>query len=93
MGPKQKNINVKSKADYEFKPHEIVSDIMQIYLNLGDSDTFCVAVISDGRSYRSDLFPKAIQVLQKIGHTPQMTSDFLALEEKIRVSELCVEIY
>ncbi|XP_050393644.1 ubiquitin conjugation factor E4 A [Patella vulgata] len=84
VGPKQKNFNVKDKNDYEFKPQQIVSDITKIYLNLGDSDEFCQAVCNDGRSYSTDLFPKTVQVLQKIGSDPIMISDFLGLDDKIR---------
>ncbi|ESO87173.1 hypothetical protein LOTGIDRAFT_210561 [Lottia gigantea] len=84
VGPKQKNFNVKDKNDYEFKPQQIVSDICKIYLNLGENDDFCMAVSNDGRSYSTELFPKTIQVLQKIGTDPVVISDFLGLDDKIR---------
>lgn len=85
VGPKQKNFAVKDKNEYEFKPHQIVSDITRMYINLGENDDFCVAVSADGRSFSPDLFPKAVVVLQKIGRPPEVIGDFLALEEKIKV--------
>lgn len=66
VGPKQRNFKVKDKDEYEFKPHETVSDISQIYLNLEEDENFRIAVVSDGRSYSDDLFPKAINVLKKL---------------------------
>ena len=77
---------MKDKSEYEFKPEIIVSDITQIYLNLSDSEDFCKAVSSDGRSYSPELFPKAIHVLQKIGKPPAQISDFQMLHDKISVS-------
>lgn len=85
VGPKQKNFKVKDKNEYEFKPHQIVSDICQIYQNLGGSEEFCIAVSSDGRSYSKDLFPKAIVVLQKINRSPTVIDDFSELDRKIQV--------
>ncbi|XP_071105758.1 ubiquitin conjugation factor E4 A-like [Haliotis cracherodii] len=84
VGPKQRNFNVKDKNEYEFKPQQIVQDITKIYLNLGESEMFCQAVSADQRSYSPELFAKAVQVLQKISTMPQVMSDFLGLEDKIR---------
>lgn len=83
VGPRQRNFKVKDKSEYEFKPDIIVSDITQIYLSLSNSDTFCKAVAGDGRSYSPELFPKAINVLQKIGKSPTHISDFQMLHDKI----------
>ena len=74
VGPKQRNFKVKDKDEYEFKPQQTVSDISQIYLNLEEDLNFCLAVVSDGRSYSDDLFPKAINVLRKI-HKPVIMID------------------
>ena len=86
MGPRQRNFKVKDKDEYEFKPEVIVSDITHIYLNLSNSEDFCKAVSGDGRSYSSELFPKAIHVLQKIGKPPAHISDFQMLHDKLSVS-------
>ena len=82
---------VKDKNEIEFKPHQTVSDIAQIYLNLGDSEAFCLAVCSDGRSYSAELFPKAIHILQKIGKHPDMVEQMDELKEKIEVrTSICM---
>ncbi|XP_053392708.1 ubiquitin conjugation factor E4 A-like isoform X2 [Mercenaria mercenaria] len=83
VGPKQRDLKVKDKNEFEFKPGQLVSDITKIYLNLSDNEEFCKAVSGDGRSYSEDLFQKAIKVLQRIGSTPVLISDFDTLHTKI----------
>lgn len=51
-------MKVQNSEKYEFKPHEFVASISEIYLNLGDSEGFCEAVSRDGRSYSHELFVK-----------------------------------
>lgn len=41
-------------------------DICRIYVNLSESDEFCLAVSQDGRSYSDELFDYAEQVLGKM---------------------------
>lgn len=75
-------------SEYDFKPKEILSDICQIYLNLGGSgehsDKFCSAVASDRRSYSPKLFQQTVKVLQKIG-TADIPSEFEGFATKIEV--------
>lgn len=42
-------------------------EICKIYVNLKDIDDFCLAVSQDGRSYSSNLFDLAEDVLVRIG--------------------------
>nr|XP_006814992.1 PREDICTED: ubiquitin conjugation factor E4 A-like [Saccoglossus kowalevskii] len=67
VGPKMGSLKVKDFSELDFKPQVLVSDICQIYINLGNSDSFCAAVSGDGRSYSDNLFARAIRVLRKIG--------------------------
>ncbi|XP_052772600.1 ubiquitin conjugation factor E4 A-like isoform X2 [Mya arenaria] len=83
VGPKQREIKVKDKNEFEFKPDVLVSDIAKIYLNLSNDEAFCRAVSGDGRSYSPELFPKAVRVLQKICSPPVMISNFESLHTKI----------
>uniref|UniRef100_T1JL90 Ubiquitin conjugation factor E4 A n=1 Tax=Strigamia maritima TaxID=126957 RepID=T1JL90_STRMM len=73
VGPKKKQLKVRDLAEYEFKPHDLVRDICLIYLHLGNSQDFCVAVSRDGRSYSLDLFTQAEQVLSRIGQSALIT--------------------
>lgn len=63
VGPNKKNFKVKDKDEYDFKPDVIVIDICKIYVHLYESDSFCLAVSQDGRSYSPILFPQAEDVL------------------------------
>ncbi|XP_061168185.1 ubiquitin conjugation factor E4 A-like [Saccostrea echinata] len=85
VGPKQRSFNVRDKNEIEFKPQQMVSDITQIYLNLGDNEAFCMAVSADGRSYSPELFQKTTGVLQKIGKSPTMINQVDSLRDKIEV--------
>jgi len=67
VGKKRRQFKVKNLEEVEFHPKEIVSNICDIYLNLGNkSDQFCRAICRDGRSYSADLFQQAINVLSLI---------------------------
>jgi hypothetical protein len=71
-----------------------VSDISQIYLNLEEDLNFCLAVVSDGRSYSDDLFPKAINVLRKI-HKPVIMIDSmqtLHIKNQVNLSK-CTNLF
>lgn len=67
VGPKKKNFKVKDQKEYEFDPAAIVMNICKIYVHLCNSDEFCTAVSSDGRSYSPQLFQLAEDVLARIG--------------------------
>ncbi|PVD37577.1 hypothetical protein C0Q70_00173 [Pomacea canaliculata] len=84
VGPKQREFSVKDREDFEFKPQVILLEIVQIYLNLEKDDTFCVAVLSDERSFTPKLLHQAAKILQKVAQSPQMVSDFSAFEDRIK---------
>nr|KAG5714930.1 hypothetical protein BaRGS_000418 [Batillaria attramentaria] len=84
VGPKQREFSVKDRDEFEFKPHVILMEIVQIYLNLEVDDKFCVAVLSDERSFTPQLLRQASSVLQKISQSPKTIADFLAFEEKLK---------
>lgn len=56
---------MKDKKEFEFDPANTVLEICRIYINLRESDAFCLAVSQDGRSYSPKLFEYAEQVLGK----------------------------
>ncbi|KAI0036443.1 ubiquitin conjugation factor E4 [Vararia minispora EC-137] len=64
-GTRTSELKVKDKAKYHFKPRELLSTIVQVYLNLSDQAEFAQAVASDGRSYRKELFQKAAGICVK----------------------------
>lgn len=58
---------MKNLSQYHFKPQQLVSDIVDIYLNLGEDESFCKAVATDKRSYSPNLFKQSERVLKLIG--------------------------
>ncbi|XP_063973591.1 ubiquitin conjugation factor E4 A [Diachasmimorpha longicaudata] len=67
VGPNKRNWKVKDQKEYEFNPANLVLNICEIYINLGENANFTLAVSQDGRSYRPDLFELADNVLVRIG--------------------------
>ncbi|XP_056648617.1 ubiquitin conjugation factor E4 A isoform X2 [Diorhabda sublineata] len=70
VGPNKKNFKVKDAKEYHFDPADTVLEICKIYVNLKESDAFCLAVSQDGRSYSPNLFSLAEDVLLRIGGGP-----------------------
>ena len=59
VGPKCQDLIVKDPEKLKFSPKLLLSDILQIFLNLSDQAEFVRAVAGDGRSYRKELFERA----------------------------------
>ncbi|KAL8579420.1 hypothetical protein ACOMHN_026785 [Nucella lapillus] len=83
VGPKQREVSVKDRDEYEFSPKVIVQEITQIFLNLEGSERFCMAVVSDERSFTPTLLPQTAAVLHKVVQNPKTITDFVAFQEKI----------
>ena len=61
---------IKDPDKYNFKPKELLAQICSIYLNMDRGDrkgVFAAAVAADKRSYRSQMFPEAANVLRQFG--------------------------
>ncbi|KAH7915426.1 ubiquitin elongating factor core-domain-containing protein [Hygrophoropsis aurantiaca] len=65
VGPKCQELRVKDPEKYKFSPRELLSDILQVFLNLSDQGEFARAVANDGRSYRKSLFERAAYVAKE----------------------------
>jgi ubiquitin conjugation factor E4 B len=61
-GPKYQNLRVKEPEKLKFSPRDLLSDILQIFLNLSDQEDFVKAVAADERSYREELFENAATI-------------------------------
>jgi len=64
-GDKCKNLKVKDPARYRFNPKDLLSEIVDIYLNLAGQKAFVTACARDGRSYRREVFEKTCGILRK----------------------------
>ena len=65
VGPKCQDLKVKNPEKYKFNPRQLLSDILQVFLNLSDQGEFVKAVAGEGRSYRKELFERAAWIAAK----------------------------
>lgn len=86
VGPKMGELKVKNLSEFHFKPQQLVSDIIDMYLNLGEEESFCRAVATDKRSYSPNLFKQSERVLKLIGRPTSVI--FRLSELATRIEEL-----
>jgi ubiquitin conjugation factor E4 B len=65
VGPKSTNLRVEDPGKYQFHPRSLLGEFVDIFLNLGVSDNFVLAVARDGRSYKPANFDSASRILQR----------------------------
>lgn len=82
-GPKSSNLKVENLQEYNFNPKALLSEIVDIYLNLGEKENFVLAVARDGRSYKPENFLSAAAVMRKWSlKSPEEFSRWSRLLEK-----------
>lgn len=57
---------MKDPEKYNFSPKQLLNLLTDVYLHL-DSDTLVVAVATDDRSYRKELFSQCVRILYNKG--------------------------
>lgn len=63
-GPKAgAELSVANKDKYHFRPIQLLSDFVDIYLHLGYSPVFVEAVAADGRSYKPEVLDRVTRIL------------------------------
>ncbi|OWM64547.1 hypothetical protein CDL15_Pgr020514 [Punica granatum] len=89
VGPQRKSLSLKDPEKYEFRPKELLKQIVRVYVHLarGDAENIFPAAISrDGRSYNEQLFGAAADVLRRIGEDGRVIQEFLDLGAKAKVA-------
>ncbi|KAI0346029.1 hypothetical protein BDW22DRAFT_1353692 [Trametopsis cervina] len=66
-GPRGSNLKVANPEKYKFDPKALLSDILEVFLNLSEQGDFARAVANDGRSYRKELFERAAGIARRTG--------------------------
>ncbi|PIA62963.1 hypothetical protein AQUCO_00200763v1 [Aquilegia coerulea] len=88
-GPQRKSLSLKDPEKYEFRPKELLKQIVRIYIHLarGDRENIFPAAISrDGRSYNEQLFTAAADILRRIGEDGRVIHEFVKLGEKAKAA-------
>lgn len=85
VGPKRSNLIVENPAAYGFNPKQLLSELVDVYLNLKDKENFVFAVARDGRSYKPANFQEATKLLKsrEMKDSAQI-SQWRSLGEKFR---------
>ncbi|KAL2265296.1 hypothetical protein VTJ83DRAFT_6396 [Remersonia thermophila] len=63
-GPKSRTLKVENPEKYFFNPKTLLPELVDIYLNLGDSPSFVEAVAADGRSYKPSTMTATANILR-----------------------------
>ncbi|KAK4245328.1 ubiquitin elongating factor core-domain-containing protein [Corynascus novoguineensis] len=63
-GPKSKTLKVENPEKYFFNPKTLLPELVDIYLNLGSSQSFIEAVAADGRSYKPATMSTTAHILR-----------------------------
>jgi ubiquitin conjugation factor E4 B len=66
-GPKCQDLKVKDPEKYMFRPRQLLSNLLQIFLNLSKEPGFVMALATEGRSYSHSLFDRAAGIARKRG--------------------------
>lgn len=56
-------LNVENREKYHFRPIQLLSDFVEIYLHLGSSPVFVDAVAADGRSFKPEVLDRVTTIL------------------------------
>ncbi|XP_022774537.1 probable ubiquitin conjugation factor E4 [Durio zibethinus] len=89
VGPQRKSLSLKDPEKYEFRPKELLKQIVHIYVHLASGDAkniFPAAISTDGRSYNEQLFSAAAVVLRRIGEDGRIIQDFIELGAKAKAA-------
>jgi len=65
IGPKSLNLKVENPERFNFDPKLLLSVIIQIYNNCSSQKKFLEAVVEDGRSFNSEVFGKALNIVDQ----------------------------
>ncbi|XP_075645294.1 putative ubiquitin conjugation factor E4 [Castanea sativa] len=89
VGPQRKSLSLKDPEKYEFRPKQLLKQIVYIYVHLAKGDTeniFPAAISKDGRSYNEQLFSAAADVLRRIGEDGRVIQEFTELGAKAKIA-------
>ncbi|XP_071709994.1 probable ubiquitin conjugation factor E4 isoform X1 [Rutidosis leptorrhynchoides] len=89
VGPQRKSLSLKDPEKYEFRPKQLLKQIVNIYVHLANGDhenIFPSAITKDGRSYNDQIFTEASNVLRRIGEDPRIINAFDDLGKKAKAA-------
>lgn len=89
-GPRCADLKSKDMDKYGFDPKELLSKVLQIYINLSTEASFIQAVAGEGRSYKKSLFDRAFHIASekvlKSTEELEIFANFACKVEEIRLA-------
>ncbi|KAI0161203.1 ubiquitin elongating factor core-domain-containing protein [Xylariaceae sp. FL1272] len=84
VGPKRGQLKVEDAQKYHFDPKSLLSDFIDVYLNLSTKPDFLRAVAADGRSYKPTNFEAASRLIKgSLQKPPEVASAWQTLMQKV----------
>lgn len=84
VGTKSSSLRVENLQEYGFNPRALLSEIVDVYLNLTGKENFILAVARDGRSYKPANFEKAADIIRKWSlKSPEQLRRWALLQKKV----------
>lgn len=84
VGPKSSTLKVDNLQEYNFNPKQLLSEIVDVYINLRKKENFILAVARDGRSYKPENFATAARIMRdRVLKAPEEISTWNQLVERI----------
>ncbi|KAG8414091.1 Ubiquitin conjugation factor E4 [Metarhizium acridum] len=81
-------LSVSNKDKYHFRPIQLISDFVDIYLHLGYSPVFVDAVAADGRSYKPEVLDRVTRILSsKNAKAPADLAQWEKVKAKFEVAK------
>ncbi|TIC23758.1 hypothetical protein E3Q12_01831 [Wallemia mellicola] len=77
-GPRCQELKVTNPEKYGWRPRQLLTDIIDIFMNLLDCREFIEGVAKDGRSYSKTLFERAAGILRRKAIKTDQEVDLLA---------------
>ncbi|KAG6816241.1 hypothetical protein H0H87_007478 [Tephrocybe sp. NHM501043] len=91
-GPKYQELKVQDAEKLKFDPRALLTDIIQVFLNLSDQPEFIRAVANDGRSFSKSVFDSAAGIAFRANlKTAAEIEQLIAFVNKVEEARLSME--
>jgi len=91
-GPKYQELKVREPENLKFDPKALLSDILQVFMNLDDQPEFVKAMARDDRSYSKGLFERASSIASRANIKSEKELEQLrVLIEKVEEAKVTLE--
>ncbi|KAI9717694.1 MAG: hypothetical protein M1828_007097 [Chrysothrix sp. TS-e1954] len=89
VGPKSRDLAIENREEYNFNPKALLSDFVEVYLNLSQKENFHRAIARDGRSYKPANFDQAVKLLGSFGSkSREELNRFEKLRDAVNIAKI-----